>query len=51
MSSVSPYEEPIDFSRAVRIGNIILIAGTAPIASNGSTAHPNDLNNQTKFCL
>lgn len=51
ISSGSEYEKPIGFSRAVRIGNIILIAGTAPIASDGTTAHPNDLYNQTKRCL
>ena len=51
ISSGSEYEKPIGFSRAVRIGNIISIAGTAPIASDGTTAHPNDLYNQTKRCL
>jgi enamine deaminase RidA (YjgF/YER057c/UK114 family) len=51
ISSGSEYKKPIGFSRAVRIGNIISIAGTAPIASDGTTAHPNDLYNQTKRCL
>jgi len=51
ISSGSSYEEPIGFSRAVRIGNIISVAGTAPIAPDGSTDHPNDLYNQTKRCL
>lgn len=30
VSSGSPYEEPIGFSRAVRVGNRVLVAGTAP---------------------
>jgi enamine deaminase RidA (YjgF/YER057c/UK114 family) len=51
ISSGSEYEKPIGFSRAVRIGNIISISGTAPIANNGKTDHPNDLYNQTKRCL
>jgi enamine deaminase RidA (YjgF/YER057c/UK114 family) len=51
ISSGSEYEKPIGFSRAVRICNIISIAGTAPIAQDGTTAHPNDLDNQTKRCL
>jgi enamine deaminase RidA (YjgF/YER057c/UK114 family) len=51
ISSGSKYEKPIGFSRAVRIGNIISVAGTAPIANDGSTAHPDDLYNQTKRCL
>ena len=51
ISSGSVYEKPIGFSRAVRIGNIISVAGTAPLAPDGTTAHPNDLYNQTIRCL
>jgi enamine deaminase RidA (YjgF/YER057c/UK114 family) len=51
ISSGSVYEKPIGFSRAVRIGNIIAVAGTAPIADDGTTYHPDDLYNQTKRCL
>lgn len=51
ISSGSAYEKPIGFSRAVRIGNIISVAGTAPIAPDGTTANPGDLYNQTKRCL
>lgn len=51
ISSGSKFEKPIGFSRAVRIGNIIAVAGTAPIASDGTTAFPDDLYNQTKRCL
>ena len=51
VSSGSALEKPIGFSRAVRIGNIISVSGTAPIAQDGSTAHPNDLYNQTARCL
>ena len=51
ISSGSTYEKPIGFSRAVRIGNIISVSGTAPLANDGTTYHPNDLYNQTKRCL
>ena len=51
VSSGSAYEKPIGFSRAVRIGNIISVAGTAPLAPDGTTSHPDDLYNQTKRCL
>jgi len=51
ISSGSAFEKPIGFSRAVRIGNVISVAGTAPIAQDGSTAFPGDLYNQTKRCL
>ncbi|MCK4433177.1 MAG: RidA family protein [Methanomicrobia archaeon] len=44
-------EKPIGFSRAVRIGNIISVSGTAAIAPDGSTAHPNDVYGQTKYCI
>ncbi|UOB19103.1 RidA family protein [Abyssalbus ytuae] len=51
ISSGSYLEKPIGFSRAVRIGNVISVSGTAPIAENGTTSFPNDLYNQTKTCI
>ena len=51
VSSGSSMEGLIGFSRAVRIENIISVAGTAAIASDGSTAYPEDVYNQTKFCV
>lgn len=51
VSSCSPMEKIIGFSRAVRIGNFISVSGTAPINSDGSTAFPNDVYNQTKYCF
>ena len=51
ISSGSPYEEPIGFSRAVRIGDTIAVSATAPIKPGGSTAHVGDVYGQTKYCL
>lgn len=51
VSSGSPYEEPIGFSRAVRVGNLIAVAGTAPVCADGKTAHPGDAYRQTLRCL
>ena len=51
ISSASPYESSIGFSRAVRVGNSIHVAGTAPIAPDGTTACPGDAYGQTKRCL
>ncbi|MBZ0255125.1 RidA family protein [bacterium] len=51
VSSGSPYEGSIGFSRAVRIGNTIAVSGTAPIAADGSTAAPGDMHGQAKRCL
>ncbi|MBN1264146.1 MAG: RidA family protein [Anaerolineales bacterium] len=51
VSSGSPMEEPIGFSRAVRTGSIIAVSGTAAIAPDGSTAFPGDVYGQTRYCL
>lgn len=36
-SSGSPFEASIGFSRAIRVGNRILVSGTAPVESDGSS--------------
>ncbi len=51
ISSGSPLETPIGFSRATRISNVIAVAGTAPLAIDGSTASPGDVYGQTRRCL
>ncbi|HWO26550.1 MAG TPA: RidA family protein [Kofleriaceae bacterium] len=51
ISSGSPFEPTIGFSRAVRVGPWIAVAGTAPIAPDGSVAHPGDVYGQTRRCL
>jgi enamine deaminase RidA (YjgF/YER057c/UK114 family) len=51
ISSGSPYEATIGFSRAVRVGKRISVAGTAPINSDGNTASPGNAYGQAKRCL
>ena len=51
VSSGSPYEKSIGFSRAVRIGNAIAVAGTAPISFDGGTESEGDLYGQTRRCI
>jgi enamine deaminase RidA (YjgF/YER057c/UK114 family) len=51
VSSGSPFEPRIGFSRAVRVGNVVAVSGTAPIAPDGSVACPGDLYGQTRRCL
>ncbi len=50
-SSGSPLEPVIGFSRAVRIGNIVVVAGTAPIGDNGEAFGIGDVYAQTRRCL
>ena len=51
ISSGSPLEPRIGFSRAVRVGEFVAISGTAPIATDGSVAARGDVYGQTKRCL
>lgn len=51
ISSGSPYEPKVGISRAVRVGNIISVAGTAPLGLDGRTVGPGDAAAQTRRCL
>ena len=51
ISSGSPFEPQIGFSRAVRVGPFVAVSGTAPIAPDGGVASPGDMYGQTKRCL
>jgi len=49
VSSGSPYEPVIGFSRAVRAGGRVLVSGTAPVFPDGSC--PDDAAAQARRCL
>jgi enamine deaminase RidA (YjgF/YER057c/UK114 family) len=49
VSSGSPYEPAIGFSRAVRVGDRVLVAGTAPVFPDGSC--PDDPASQARRCF
>jgi len=51
VSSDGPYETKIGFSRAVRVGGIIAVGGTAPIGADGKTAGAGDPAAQTRRCI
>ncbi|KAA0275876.1 MAG: RidA family protein [Chloroflexi bacterium] len=49
ISSGAKWEDIIGYSRAVKIGNIIEVAGTTAIDENGNVVGANDPYEQTKF--
>ena len=51
VSSGSPYEPKVGFSRAVRAGRIIAVAGTAPIGPDGTLVGRGDAAAQARRCL
>jgi enamine deaminase RidA (YjgF/YER057c/UK114 family) len=51
ISSGSPYEPVIGFSRAVRVGNFVAVGGTAPIGPDGKTVGIGDPAAQARRCF
>jgi enamine deaminase RidA (YjgF/YER057c/UK114 family) len=51
ISSGSPYEPKVGLSRAVRVGPIVSVAGTAPIGDDGRTVGDGDPAAQARRCL
>ena len=49
-SGTSPYEAAFGFSRAIRVGNRIIVAGTAPVEADGSST-PGDAAAQARRCF
>lgn len=49
-TSGSPYEAQFGFSRAVRVGNVIKVAGTGPVEPDGATT-PGDVTAQATRCF
>lgn len=49
IGSGSPYERTIGFSRAVRVGDRVLVSGTGPIWPDGSC--PDDAGRQARRCF
>lgn len=47
----APLEEIIGFSRAVRVGNVIAVSGTAPVGADGRVHGPGDVYEQTVRAL
>jgi enamine deaminase RidA (YjgF/YER057c/UK114 family) len=51
VSSGSPYEPKVGISRAVRVGRIVTVAGTAPLGPDGKTVGKGDPAAQAKRCF
>ena len=43
ISGGSPFEPIIGFSRAVRVGNTVHVAGTGPVGADKETAEPESI--------
>ncbi|NJD09418.1 MAG: RidA family protein [Gemmatimonadetes bacterium] len=46
-----PWAEVVGYSRAVRVGQVVHVAGTAALEPDGRIAHPGDAYGQTRRCL
>jgi enamine deaminase RidA (YjgF/YER057c/UK114 family) len=51
VSSGSPYEAQFGFCRAVRVGALVAVAGSAPLGADGRTVGKGDPAAQTRRCL
>jgi enamine deaminase RidA (YjgF/YER057c/UK114 family) len=51
ISSGAKWEDIVGYSRAVRIGNIVEVAGTTAVDENGQVVGGNDPYEQAKFAL
>jgi enamine deaminase RidA (YjgF/YER057c/UK114 family) len=51
ISSGSPYEPRVGISRAVRVGAVVAVSGTAPLGPDGRTVAKGDAAGQARRCL
>lgn len=49
--TAAPWAATVGYSRAVRVGSHVYVAGTAPIGPDGSVVAPGDAYRQAKRCL
>lgn len=51
ISSGTPFEALAGYSRAVRVGNVVYVAGTVAADARGEVQHPGDAAGQTLYIL
>ena len=51
VSSGSPWESEVGYSRAVRVGSQVFVSGTTATAPDGNVAHVDDAYGQTIYAL
>ena len=51
IASSSPWEATVGYSRAVRIGNLVEVAGTTAVDAHGTVVGANDPYRQAQFAL
>ncbi|HKY54487.1 MAG TPA: RidA family protein [Anaerolineales bacterium] len=51
ISSGVKWEDVVGYSRAVKIGNVIEVAGTTAVDDEGNLVGPNDLYEQTRYII
>lgn len=51
VSTGTPWEAQVGYSRAIRVGNHVFVCGTTASHEDGTTAHVNDAYGQTSFIL
>jgi enamine deaminase RidA (YjgF/YER057c/UK114 family) len=49
--TAAPWAATVGYSRAVRVGNHIYVAGTAPVGDDGQVLYPGDPYRQARRCL
>jgi len=51
VTSGSPWEQKFGYRRAVRVGNVVHVSGTAPVADDGNTFAPGEPYAQARRCF
>jgi enamine deaminase RidA (YjgF/YER057c/UK114 family) len=51
VATAAPWAKTVGYSRAVRVGHHVFVAGTAPVGDDGNVVAPGDPYQQARRCL